>query len=73
MDRGRQFDARQVACFISAWAAIFAVGTLIVGIYGMNFALVPRDQTVFVFWFAVGLMAVSSVTLYVFFKRKGWL
>jgi magnesium transporter len=58
---------------LSAWAAIFAVGTLIAGIYGMNFALVPEDQTLFGFWFAVGLMVVSSVTLYVFFKGRGWL
>jgi magnesium transporter len=58
---------------LSAWAAIFAVGTLIAGIYGMNFALIPKDQSLFGFWFAVGLMAFSSVALYFYFKRKGWL
>jgi magnesium transporter len=58
---------------LSAWAAIFAVGTLIAGIYGMNFELVPKDQTIAGFWFAVGLMVLSSVTLYFFFRRKGWL
>ena len=58
---------------LAAWAAIFGVGTLIAGIYGMNFALIPREQTLYGFWFAIGLMAFVSVTLYFFFKRRGWL
>lgn len=58
---------------LSAWAAIFAVGTMIAGIYGMNFVLVPKDQTLFGFWFALGLMVVSGVILYWFFKRREWL
>lgn len=58
---------------LTAWAAIFAVGTLIAGIYGMNFKLVPEDQTIFGFWFAIGLMIVSSLGLYIYFRRKKWL
>ena len=58
---------------LSAWAAIFAVDTLIAGVYGMNFVLVPRDQTLFGFWFAVGLMALTSFALYLYFKGKDWL
>ena len=58
---------------LSAWAAIFAVGTLIAGIYGMNFTLVPRDQTLFGFWFAVILMVASSVGLYLYFRKRKWL
>ena len=58
---------------LTAWAAIFAIGTLIAGIYGMNFTLVPRDQTLFGFWFALGLMVVCSVGLYVYFRKKKWL
>ena len=58
---------------LSAWAAIFAVGTLIAGIYGMNFTLVPRDQTIFGFWFAIVLMAVSSLALYLYFRKRKWL
>jgi magnesium transporter len=58
---------------LSAWAAIFAVETVIAGIYGMNFALVPEDQTLFGFWFAVGLMAFCGAALFVFFKRRDWL
>jgi magnesium transporter len=58
---------------LTAWAAIFAVGTLIAGIYGMNFQLVPGDQTLFGFWFAIVLMVVSSVSLYFYFRNKKWL
>ncbi|HYI46122.1 MAG TPA: magnesium transporter CorA family protein [Actinomycetota bacterium] len=58
---------------LAAWAAIFGVGTFIAGVYGMNFTLVPRDQTLFGFWFAIALMALSSGGLYAYFKRRGWL
>ena len=58
---------------LAAWAAIFGVGTLIAGVYGMNFALVPREGTLGGFWFAVALMVSTSVVLYFFFKRRGWL
>jgi magnesium transporter len=58
---------------LAAWAAIFAIGTLIAGIYGMNFALVPEDQTLFGFWFAVALMVVCSIAAYINFKKRDWL
>lgn len=58
---------------LTAWAAIFAASTLIAGIYGMNFTLVPKDQTLFGFWFAVGLMVACSITLFTYFKRRNWL
>lgn len=58
---------------LSAWAAIFAVGTLIAGIYGMNFELIPDEQSIAGFWFAIGLTVVSSVALYINFKKRDWL
>jgi magnesium transporter len=58
---------------LSAWAAIFAVATLIAGIYGMNFALVPEAGELFGFWFAVALIVVLSVGLFRFFRHRGWL
>lgn len=58
---------------LSGWAAIFAVQTLIAGIYGMNFELVPQDGSLTGFWFALALMAVSAMGLYGYFKRKEWL
>jgi magnesium transporter len=58
---------------LSAWAAIFAVATVIAGIYGMNFRLVPKDQTLYGFWIAMVMIAVSTGGLYLYFKKKGWL
>ncbi|MDQ3985537.1 MAG: magnesium transporter CorA family protein [Actinomycetota bacterium] len=58
---------------LAAWAAIFAVGTFVAGIYGMNFSLVPGTGTRFGFWFSLTLMAATSIGLYVYFKRRRWL
>jgi magnesium transporter len=58
---------------LSAWAAIFAVETVIAGIYGMNFVLVPFNEQVEGFWFAVGVMLVLGIVLYVYFKRRDWI
>lgn len=63
----------EVSRRLTAWAAIFAVLTLIAGIYGMNFKLVPADQTLYGFWMAIGMMVACGAGLYVYFKRRGWL
>ena len=63
----------QVSKRLSGYAAIFAALTLIAGIYGMNFELVPEDQTLFGFWFAIALMVVTGAGLYGYFKKRGWL
>ncbi|MGH7300164.1 MAG: magnesium/cobalt transporter CorA [Candidatus Rokuibacteriota bacterium] len=58
---------------ITGWAAIFAIPTMVAGIYGMNFAFMPELQ-----W-RWGYPAVMAVTvalcgiLYYRFKRSGWL
>ncbi len=57
---------------ISAGAALVVVPTLIAGIYGMNFHLVPSPNWVGSFWFALTLMACSMGGLFWFFKRSGW-
>jgi magnesium transporter len=47
--------------------------TLIAGVYGMNFAeLIPDTQNPWGFWIAVGLMALSGLGSYLFFKWKKW-
>ncbi len=58
---------------LTAWAAIIAVPTLISSVYGMNFHLFPTDREIPGFWFALGLMLVLGVGLYLFFKRRNWL
>jgi magnesium transporter len=58
---------------ISAWVAIAAVGTLIAGVYGMNFDHMPELHWRYGYGMAVGLMLVASVVLYRLFKKSGWL
>ncbi|GAA4988320.1 magnesium/cobalt transporter CorA [Yinghuangia aomiensis] len=58
---------------ISAWAAILFAPTLIGGIYGMNFDEMPELHWVAGYPFAIALMILVCVTLYLLFKRRGWL
>ena len=58
---------------ISAWVAIAAVSTLIAGIYGMNFDVMPELRWRFGYPFALGLMGVISWLLYRGFRRNHWL
>jgi magnesium transporter len=62
-----------VARNLGAYAAIFAVITMISGIYGMNFAHMPELGWRYGYAWALGLMVVSGGGLWVYFKRKGWL
>lgn len=58
---------------ISGWAAILFAPTLIAGIYGMNFKIMPELHWMYGYPYALGLMVLVSVILYVVFKRRGWL
>jgi len=58
---------------ISAWVAIAAVGTLIAGVYGMNFENMPELGWEYGYYVTLATMGVASVVLYKLFKRSGWL
>ena len=58
---------------ISSWAAILFTPSLIGAIYGMNFEHIPELQWEYGYPFALALMVVASVALYIVFKRRGWL
>ena len=58
---------------ISAWVAIFAVPTMIAGIYGMNFQHMPELQQEWGYPVVMGLMATVCGALYRGFKRNGWM
>ena len=58
---------------LTAWAAIILVPTLVAGIYGMNFRHMPELHWVLGYPLALGLMVVSSIWLYVGFRKRGWL
>ncbi len=58
---------------LAAWAAILAVPTAIAGIYGMNFDIMPELRWKYGYFLVVGLMATICISLYIRFKRAGWL
>jgi len=58
---------------ISAWAAILFAPTLVGTIYGMNFDHMPELHWPLGYPLALALMVVTSVTLYLVFKRRSWL
>jgi magnesium transporter len=58
---------------ISAWAAIIFAPTLIGTIYGMNFDNIPELHWAFGYPFALLLMVVVSVGLWLVFRTRGWL
>lgn len=58
---------------ISAWVAIFAVPTMIAGIYGMNFDFMPELHEPWGYPAVLVLMATVCTLLYRGFRRSGWL
>jgi magnesium transporter len=57
---------------ISAWAAIIFAPTLIGTVYGMNFQM-PELGWTYGYPFAIGLMLLVSVSLWLIFRARGWL
>ncbi|MFI8533423.1 magnesium and cobalt transport protein CorA [Streptomyces aquilus] len=67
------FEQNEEIKKISSWAAILFAPTLVGTIYGMNFVHMPELDWSFGYPFAIGLMGVVCVSLYVIFKRRDWL
>ena len=68
----RDYRQNQVMKKVTSWAAIIAVPTLVTGFYGMNVRFAGLGTT-WAAWLAVALIVVTSVTLYVMFRRRDWL
>ena len=59
---------------------IFSVATVVLlppsvigAIFGMNFDVIPTSHADWGFWGAIGLMTLSAVVPFVYFKQRGWL
>lgn len=57
----------------SVAAVVFLPPTLIASIYGMNFEFMPELAWPYGYPMALGLMVLSAVVPYQFFKWRGWL
>jgi magnesium transporter len=58
---------------LAAYAALFAVPTMIAGIYGMNFQNMPELKTIYGYPIALATMLLLDIVLYWRFRRAGWL
>lgn len=66
-------EQNQIIKIFSVAAVVFLPPTLVASIYGMNFTFMPELSWPFGYPFAIGLMILSAVVPYLFFKRSGWL
>ncbi|MEN0037901.1 MAG: magnesium/cobalt transporter CorA [Cellvibrio sp.] len=66
-------DENEVNKRLAAWAAIFAVATAFVGIWGMNFEHMPELKWKYGYPVALGVVSVICVYLHYRFKKSGWL
>ena len=57
---------------LTAFTVILMIPTLIAGIYGMNFRHMPELLWPWGYGFALGLMAISMIAAYVYFRRHDW-
>jgi magnesium transporter len=58
---------------VSSWGGILVVPTLISSVYGMNISAGGAYHWAFNWPLALALMALTSLSLYVVFRRNGWL
>jgi len=58
---------------LGGWVAIIAVPTMVAGIYGMNFDVMPELRSPLGYPLVLAGMLVACGCLYRGFKRSGWL
>ena len=76
MDAAQGFiniQQNQIIKIFSIAAVVFLPPTMIASIYGMNFDIMPELDFRFGYPMAIGLMVLSGMAPYWYFKRKGWL
>ncbi|MFZ4689071.1 MAG: magnesium transporter CorA family protein [Polymorphobacter sp.] len=66
-------EQNAVLKIFSVSAIVFMPPTLIAGIYGMNFDLLPELHWKLGYPMALGMMVASAVLPYLFFRWRGWL
>jgi magnesium transporter len=62
----------QVMKVLTVFASIMLPLTVITGMFGMNFRIIPFSDEPFGFWGIFGLMALLSIGMLMYFRKKGW-
>lgn len=66
-------EQNQIIKIFSVAAVVFLPPTLVASIYGMNYEYMPELKWTYGYPFAIGLMILSAIMPYLYFKRRGWL
>jgi magnesium transporter len=66
-------EQNQIIKLFSVAAVMLMPPTLVASIYGMNFKHMPELEWAYGYPMAVGLMLLSAVIPFLYFRRKGWL
>lgn len=66
-------DESEVNKRLAAWAAIFAMATLLIGIWGMNFEHMPELKWKYGYVAALSIVVTVCGYLYYRFKKSDWL
>lgn len=62
----------EITKMISIFSAIVIPATLVAFVFGVGVGGVPFQHSPFGFWIVLGIMVLSSIFLYLFFKTKKW-
>ncbi len=63
----------EVMTVLACVSAIFLPLTFLAGVYGMNFSHMPELSLPFAYPLLISLFFIIAVTMYRYFKRRGWL
>jgi magnesium transporter len=63
----------EVIRVLTIFSVFFMPLTFVAGIYGMNFEFMPELRQQWGYPGVIGLMALITLGIYFWFKRKGWL
>jgi len=66
-------NLNQIMKLLTMASIVLMSNALVAGIYGMNFRFMPELNWQWGYPFALGLMAVISVILFIYFRIKRWL
>jgi magnesium transporter len=66
-------EQNQIIKIFSVASVCLMPPTLVASSYGMNFEHMPELRWLLGYPYALGLMVISAIIPFVYFRRKGWL
>lgn len=63
----------QVMRILTVFSAFFLPLTFIVGVYGMNFRIMPELEMRWGYPVVIGFMAMVTLVIFAWFRKRGWL